>query len=83
MGIKLSILDKDLEELPTPKNVHVINVENLAEKYRHQTSEKGVAGLSNFFNYLITDEWVEIDKPHKERLPEGQKVLFRAYHRTM
>ena len=31
MGIKLSILGKDLEELPTPKNVHAINVENLAE----------------------------------------------------
>ena len=76
MGIKLSILAKDLEELPTPKNVHAINVENLAEKYKHQTSEKGVAGLSNFFNYLITDEWVEIDKPHKERLPEGQKCYL-------
>lgn len=76
MSTKVTFFTKKLEELPTPKNVHAIDVDNIAEKYSHQTCEKGVAGLSNFFNYLITDEWVEIEKPHKERLPEGQRYYL-------
>lgn len=75
-GIKLNILAENTKELPKPRNVRSINVDTIAEKYAYQANEKGVSGLSNFFNYFITDEWVEIEKPSKERLPENKRYYL-------
>ncbi len=76
MSLKLNILAENTKELPKPKNVRSINVDTIAEKYAYQANEKGVSGLSNFFNYFITDEWVEIEKPNKERLPENKRYYL-------
>ena len=79
MALKLNILGKEfggIEELRRPGNARPINVDTIAEKYAYQANEKGVSGLSNFFNYFITDEWVEIEKPSKERLPENKRYYL-------
>lgn len=61
------------EKLENPENVRTIEAEKIAEKYSRITAEKGQTGLSPFYSYIITDEWVEIGKPHKEKLPEDQR----------
>lgn len=64
---------KDFENLENPKNIRTIEADKIAEKYSRITAEKGQTGLSQFYSYIITDEWVEIEKPHKEKLPEDQR----------
>lgn len=61
------------EKLESPKNIRTIATNKIAEKYSRTTAEKGQTGLSPFYSYIITDEWVEIEKPHKEKLPEDQR----------
>lgn len=65
-----------IENLESPKNVHTIEADKIAEKYSRITAEKGQTGLSQFYSYIVTGEWVEIDKPHKEKLPEDQKCYL-------
>lgn len=67
---------EEVEKLEKPKNVHTIEASKIAEKYSRITAEKGQVGLTQFYAYMITDEWVEIEKPHKEKLPEDQRYYL-------
>lgn len=66
-------VSEECKNLENPKNVHPIEADKIEDKYSHITAEKGQMGLSQFYSYVITDEWVEVDKPHKEKLPEDKR----------
>lgn len=48
--------------LVEPKNTKEISMEEIESKYQYVTVEKGTNGLEKYFDYYITDEWVEIEK---------------------
>ena len=73
--IKL-IQPQEMEQFPTPKCCHPIQSNSIEEKYGHLSVGKGEKGLSSLYHYQITDEWVEVEKPHKEKLsPENRHYL--------
>lgn len=68
MSIKIKFIQpQEMEQFATPKNCHAIQPQTVEEKYSHLSVGKGEKGLSKFYHYQITDEWVEIEKPHKEK----------------
>lgn len=52
----------EAEFLIEPKNAKLITLEEIQNKYQYATMEKGVSGLEKYFDYYITDEWVEVEK---------------------
>ncbi len=68
MTVKVKFIQpKEMEQFAIPKNCHTILPQTVEEKYSHLSVGKGEKGLSKFYHYQITDEWVEIEKPHKEK----------------
>ncbi len=70
------ILPQDMEELPAPKCCHAIHLQTVEEKYNHLSVGKGERGLSKHYHYQITDEWVEIEKPHKEKYSSDERYYL-------